>query len=88
MSRMPKIEEGEDGWSDWIQPVMTGYKMGCCDCGLVHNMEFVAVRASAKNPDGTFEYEELDTTEFRVTFRAQRNKRSTAQLRRHRKDHP
>lgn len=30
----------EDGWTDWIQPVSEGYKMSCCDCGLVHNMDF------------------------------------------------
>lgn len=31
--------ENEDGWSDWIHP-LDGYKMACCDCGLVHNMQF------------------------------------------------
>ena len=29
-----------DGWSRWVYPVMEGYKMTCCDCGLVHEMEF------------------------------------------------
>lgn len=24
----------------WIQPIMTGYKMACCDCGLVHKLDF------------------------------------------------
>lgn len=28
-----------DGWTDWIRPAQ-GYRMGCCDCGLVHEMEF------------------------------------------------
>ena len=31
----------DDGWTDWIRPLQ-GYRMGCCDCGLVHEMEFRA----------------------------------------------
>ena len=29
----------DQGWTDWIRPA-TGYRMRCCDCGLVHEMEF------------------------------------------------
>lgn len=29
-----------DGWSRWVYPEMDGYKMSCCDCGLVHQMQF------------------------------------------------
>jgi hypothetical protein len=25
---------------EWVQPVKEGYKMCCCDCGLVHQMDF------------------------------------------------
>jgi hypothetical protein len=25
---------------EWIRPVETDYKLSCCDCGLVHNMDF------------------------------------------------
>lgn len=25
---------------EWIQPVRKGYKMRCCDCGLVHRVDF------------------------------------------------
>jgi len=24
----------------WIRPIKTGYKMACCDCGLVHEIDF------------------------------------------------
>ena len=24
----------------WIQPVRRGYRIACCDCGLVHQMDF------------------------------------------------
>lgn len=30
-----KVEAGE-----WIQPITEGYRMSCCDCGLVHLMDF------------------------------------------------
>ena len=26
--------------NEWVQPVNTNYKMSCCDCGLVHNIDF------------------------------------------------
>jgi hypothetical protein len=36
MSRAyPTAKSGE-----WIQPVRRGYRMACCDCGLVHEMDF------------------------------------------------
>lgn len=30
-----KPKEGE-----WVQPIRKGYKLACCDCGLVHTMDF------------------------------------------------
>lgn len=69
---MPRFRvevEGEDGWSDWIHP-FGGYKMACCDCGLVHDLEF-----------------RLDEVN-QLNFRARRNVRSTAQMRRHMKRKP
>lgn len=30
-----KVTDGE-----WVQPVRRGYKMACCDCGLVHVINF------------------------------------------------
>jgi hypothetical protein len=30
-----KVEAGE-----WVQPIVDGYRMQCCDCGLVHRMDF------------------------------------------------
>jgi hypothetical protein len=29
---------------EWVQPVRKGYKMGCCDCGLVHTVNFRIVK--------------------------------------------
>jgi len=25
---------------EWVQHVNKGYKLACCDCGLVHNVDF------------------------------------------------
>lgn len=36
----PPAIENDDGWTDWIQPLMSGYRMACCDCGLVHTLDF------------------------------------------------
>jgi len=30
--------EPEDG--EWIQPIKKGYRLRCCDCGLVHSIDF------------------------------------------------
>ena len=30
-----KVHDGE-----WVQPVRKGYRMKCCDCGLVHVLNF------------------------------------------------
>ena len=31
---------GADGWTAWIWPVHDGYRFRCCDCALVHLMQF------------------------------------------------
>lgn len=70
MSRHYRTEyEGEDGWSDWLHP-LPGYKFACCDCSLVHNLEF-----------------RIDDI-GQINFRAKRNVRSTAQMRRHKRSQP
>lgn len=29
---------------EWVQPIRRGYRMRCCDCGLVHRMDFRVFR--------------------------------------------
>jgi hypothetical protein len=55
---------------EWVRPVMEGYKMSCCDCGLVHTFNF-----SVKRVDG----------KYRVFFQVFRDNRATAAIRRWRK---
>lgn len=38
------LDEGEDGWTEWIHP-LPGYLMMCCDCGLTHELEFAITPA-------------------------------------------
>lgn len=33
-------KDDKNGWSRWVQPVRRGYLMACCDCALVHRMDF------------------------------------------------
>ena len=28
---------------EWVQPVRKGYRMQCCDCGLVHVLDFMVI---------------------------------------------
>lgn len=60
--------------NEWQMPVMNGYKMACCDCGLVHILDFKVI-------DENDHEKEIDNV--RVLFKADRNNRSTAQIRRH-----
>lgn len=37
-----RYKQAYDG--DWIEPIKEGYKMACCDCGLVHTVNFRIVK--------------------------------------------
>ena len=54
---------------EWIYPQRRGYKMSCCDCGLVHQMDFRIVKDVAGR---SF-----------IEFRVRRDNRATAAVRRH-----
>lgn len=90
---MPKytvILDDGTGWSPWIKPVMEGYKMACCDCGLVHELDFGVVKQKKlikEHKDGrhVYEYEAVENPKYQVTLRARRHTRATAQHRRRKK---
>lgn len=54
----------------WIRPIRHGYKLSCCDCGLVYTLDFKLVKWGKGK---------------KIMFRTFRNARSTALIRRHRK---
>jgi len=76
---------GPDGWSKWISPVMNGYRMGCCDCGLVHTVDFEVVRFSKTKINGKWRTTTITDPDIQVIFRVRRNNRSTAAMRRKKK---
>jgi len=57
----------KNGWSRWIQPVRKAYRLGCCDCGLVHDVDFKLVKLGKARL---------------IQLRVRRNNRSTALVRR------
>jgi hypothetical protein len=81
MAKHHKVQANER-----VHPVMRGYHMACCDCGLVHKIDFIAVKVTRRYKDGTWRYRELDLEKFRVVFEADRHNRATAQVRRWKKD--
>ena len=70
--KYPYQEEGK-----WLRVVQEGFKFCCCDCGLVHKMDFRIVY------DGV---EDVRIGEGRVEFRVFRDNRATGQVRRHLKN--
>ena len=40
MRRYQTQPVGATGWTGWIRPVRRGYKAACCDCGLIHEIQF------------------------------------------------
>ena len=60
--RYHKQQDGE-----WVQPKTKGYKMACCDCGLVHTLNFRVIKYGGNRT--------------KIQFQAFRNNRSTAAMR-------
>ena len=86
MTSFEKVVEIGGNFSEWRQPQRTDYKLGCCDCGLVHDFEFRVVRVIKDLGRGEKVIQEIDDQEqYAVQFRAKRNTRSTGQMRRWKK---
>lgn len=56
---------------EWVYPTRKGYKLACCDCGLVHRMDFQLLKQSKRS---------------KILFRVFRDQRATGQVRRHMKE--
>ena len=61
------MKYAEEKAGKWIRPIKKGYKMACCDCGLVHIVEFGHI------PYGNGR---------KIVFRVWRDNRATAAMRR------
>lgn len=64
------VKAGKDGWTEWVKPVPKGYRIQCCDCGLVHEMEFKAFVETRRKGE-RFQLAELPLP-IRAMFRAKR----------------
>jgi Zn-finger protein len=84
-TKYPILKENQNGWTDWVILTKEGYKLACCDCGLVHDMDFKIVDIIKENENGTFETKAHKNKKLEIMFRASRNNRSTGQLRRNKK---
>ena len=54
-------------WSDWVCPNPEQYFMKCCDCGLVHEMQFKVAKYKLGN-----ECEFVEDTNLQAVFKARR----------------
>jgi hypothetical protein len=68
-----EVDSASD-WSEWVCPDPTQYFMKCCDCGLVHEMQFNVVKYSAGD-----KCEDVDDPYVQAVFRARRTTPPAAQ---------
>jgi hypothetical protein len=66
--------DSADAWSEWVCPAPKQYFMKCCDCGLVHEMQFKI----AKYSEGD-ECEFVADADLQAVFRARRTTPPAAQ---------
>ena len=33
---------------EWVRPKMSGYELKCCDCGLIHSIDFIVLDDSGE----------------------------------------
>jgi hypothetical protein len=70
----PIPPKNESGWTEWQFPIMDGYLMQCCDCGLVHEVDFkVMEKIGRTKRDGSWEAEPTKKGKFRVGIRMRRH---------------
>ena len=63
-----------DDWSEWVCPDPEQYFMKCCDCGLVHEMQFNVVKYSEGD-----KCEDFDDPYVQAVFRVRRTTPPAAQ---------
>jgi hypothetical protein len=79
MSR--RYQQVRDG--DRVTPQMKNYRMACCDCGLVHVIDFEVVTVLREKGGGVFTGgKPRNAKNLRVVLIPRRDNRKTAALRR------
>ena len=59
----------EDGWCNWVCPKPHGYFMQCCDCELIHEVDFRVVRYESEDSEV---YEVVDDPNLQAQMRLRR----------------
>ena len=59
----------EDGWCEWVCPKPTGYLMQCCDCELVHEVDFRVVKYEPRPSEA---FEAVSDTNLQAQMRLRR----------------
>ncbi len=80
MAKFHQVQENEV-----VYPAMDGYKHACCGCNLVHKYYYQIVRVKDYNQPKELD-EVVTDPELYIRLTAERDNRSTGQLRRQRKD--
>ena len=65
----PQEAVTEDGWCDWVCPKPKGYLMQCCDCELIHEVDFRVVRYESEDSEV---YEVVDDPNLQAQMRLRR----------------
>ena len=71
MTDCKPVKVTDSGWSEWQHPKMKGYKMQCCDCGLVHEVEFRVMKVENRRQWGWKDME-LAGKDYEVELRMRR----------------
>lgn len=75
-SEFEQMSADYDDWTEWRHP-LPGYKIACCDCGLVHEMDFAIVRGGHGEADGSTTAPRVNDPDLKVIFRAKRHHEET-----------
>ena len=71
------------GYGEWTRPHMRNFREQCCDCGLIHRLDFRIVDAKGRaRPSLRSRGRSLPSPRLHVEFRTRRDDRATAAARR------
>lgn len=66
----PECTKGK--WTEWVSPKMKGYRMTCCDCGLIHEIEFDIVKFTGEEKGDLSKCVAVKDKDIQVIFRMRR----------------
>jgi hypothetical protein len=73
----------EIGYGEWTRPRMRDFREQCCDCGLIHRLDFRIVDAKGRSlPSSRTKGRSRPSSRLHVEFRTRRDDRATAAARR------